>query len=215
MIFVVCNEKGGVGKSSIAQALAVYLKVEKEIDLLLIDADPQRTSTDWAEERKDHDFVKISCVQASGNIAAELVELNEKYGVIVVDCGGHDSKAMRSALSVGDVAILPFRPKRRDLRVAASMSETISEAKANNSDLMVFSVVTQTPTLPSQGYRIMNSKKVLAELDLHPLTATTRNLNSWDDSEEMGGSVLEYKEDRKGGDDARAVFDEIEEKLNV
>lgn len=32
MIYVICNEKGGAGKSSIAQSLAVYLKLEKDTD---------------------------------------------------------------------------------------------------------------------------------------------------------------------------------------
>ena len=45
MIFVICNEKGGVGKSSLAQNLAVYLKRKKSnTDLLLIDADTQKNN---------------------------------------------------------------------------------------------------------------------------------------------------------------------------
>lgn len=41
--FCICNEKGGVGKSSLAQTLAVYLKSKKSnTDLLLIDADTQK-----------------------------------------------------------------------------------------------------------------------------------------------------------------------------
>ena len=53
MIYVVCNEKGGAGKSSLAQSLVVWLTTDKNKDTLLVDADPQRTSAEWAEERHE------------------------------------------------------------------------------------------------------------------------------------------------------------------
>ena len=49
---------------------------------------------------------------------------------------------------------------------------------------------------------------------MNPLTHVTRNLNAWDDSEESGLSVLEYQEDSKAGDDARAIFCEVEETMD-
>lgn len=213
MIFVVCNEKGGAGKSSIAQSLAVWLVTSKNQDVLLVDADPQRTSAEWAEERQDTDLKPISCVQLLGNIAQDLADLNERYEAVVVDCGGADSKAMRSALAVADITILPFRPKRRDLKVAPTMADIIETAQAMNKDLQVFSLITQAPTLPSQGYRIENAKKLLSSLNLNPLTYITRNLNAWDDAEESGASVLEYQYDEKAGSDAAAVFTEIMEAI--
>ena len=56
MIYVVCNEKGGSGKSSIAQTLSVFLKQFLSKDPLLIDADPQRTTAEWAAERAETDL---------------------------------------------------------------------------------------------------------------------------------------------------------------
>ena len=139
MIYVVCNEKGGAGKSSLAQSLAVHLAVDRKADVLLIDADPQRTTAEWAEERAETDLPRIHCVELTGNISHDLCDLNERYGEIVLDCGGADSKAMRSALGVADVALVPFRPKRRDLKVAPSMADILETAQAMNKDLRVFS----------------------------------------------------------------------------
>lgn len=213
MIFVVCNEKGGAGKSSIAQNWVIWLAVEQDEDVLLVDADPQRTSAEWAEERQETNLKQVRCVELHGNIAQDLVDLDERFGCVVVDCGGADSKAMRSALAVADLVVLPFRPKRRDLKVAPSMADVIESAIAMNTDLQVVSVITQAPTLPSQAYRIESAKKLLKSLNLNPLTHVTRNLNAWDDSEESGLSVLEYQQEGKAGDDARAVFCEIEEMI--
>jgi cellulose biosynthesis protein BcsQ len=58
MIILVGGEKGGAGKSCLSQNLAVYLQT-KNRDVLLLDADPQGTTTDWIKERDDNDDLKI------------------------------------------------------------------------------------------------------------------------------------------------------------
>lgn len=209
MIITICSEKGGVGKSSVAQSLAVYMK-QNDKDILLVDADPQRTSAEWAEERMESDnLLNIPCIEKTGNISGALKDLSARYEVIVVDCGGADSKAMRSSLSVSDLALLPFRPKRRDLRTAVKAADIIETVQSLNPKIKVRSVITQAPTLPSQGYRIENAKILLKSLGLEPLEHITRNLNCWDDAEENGLSVLEYTEDEKGAIDAKSVFEEL------
>jgi chromosome partitioning protein len=214
MIYVICNEKGGSGKSSIAQTLAVYLKLTKSKDVLLIDADPQRTTAEWASERAESDLPQIPCIELTGNITKQLQDLESRYEFIVIDCGGADSKAMRSALAFAHIALLPFRPKRRDLKVAPGMAEIVETAKALNQRLEVYSCITQAPTLPSQGYRIQGAKNLLSSLELRPLTHITRNLNGWDDADESGLSVLEWEQDSKAGEDAKALFDELMELTN-
>ena len=57
MIILVGGEKGGAGKSCLSQNLAVYLQT-KNRDVLLLDADPQGTTTDWIKERDDNDDLK-------------------------------------------------------------------------------------------------------------------------------------------------------------
>ncbi|ABN42250.1 gp46 [Sodalis phage phiSG1] len=208
MIVTVCNEKGGAGKSSVAQSLAVhFLRQGKTV--LLVDADPQKTTADWAQERNEGELPSISCVEMSGNIRAPLEEMRSRFDVVTVDCGGADSKAMRSALAISDMAILPFRPKRRDLKVAPEMAEIIETVQVFNNRLRVFSIITQAPTHPNQRYRIDNARKLLVDLGLNPLRSFTRNLNAWDDAEEAGCSVLEYQEDKKAAEDAIQVFDEL------
>lgn len=211
-IITVCNEKGGTGKSSIAQSLSVYL-IQQKNTVLLIDADPQKTTSDWASDRAESNYHKIPFVEMSGNMVDSLMEMSTRFDFVVVDCGGADSKAMRSALATSDVAIIPFRPKRRDLKIALGMSEIADTAKALNSKLRIFSVITQAPTNPNQSYRIENARLLLKQLGLNPLKSFTRNLNAWDDAEESGCSVLEYTDDKKAGNDASAVFVELFKEL--
>lgn len=203
MILVLGGEKGGSGKSCLAQNLTVWLQ-KKGYDVLLVDADPQGTSVDWSRERElNTNLTDIQVETANGDIRKTLIDRSKRYEMIVVDAGGADSVALRSALTVATHALLPFRPKRRDLKTLAHVEGMITLAKSVNHELIARAVITQAPSLPSQVQRILESKDACASYGLEPLQAFTTARNVYDDADEDGSSVLEV------GTDARAI-EEIE-----
>ncbi|HCE5740200.1 TPA: AAA family ATPase [Pseudomonas aeruginosa] len=203
MILLLGGEKGGSGKSCLAQNLAVWLQARGG-DVLLLDADPQGTTADWAAERADQDDLKaIPVVQAHGNIRQTLLDLRSRYRQIVVDAGGADSEALRSAMTVATHMLIPFRPKRRDLKTLPKVENLARLATAVNPALIVRAVITQCPALPSQVQRILDAKEACASFGVQPLEAITTARNIYDDADEDGRSVLE------SGADSRAI-EEIE-----
>lgn len=205
MILLVGGEKGGSGKSCLAQNLAVYLQ-QKGLDVLLLDADPQGTSTDWAQERgQNNALVSLPCVQASGNLREVLKDLSRRYGNIVIDSGGQDSEALRSAMTLATHMLLPFRPKRRDLKTLTLVEQLVKLAVAVNPELKARAVITQCPTLPSQVQRILDAKEACSSFGIQPLNAVTFARNIYDDADEDGASVLESKTDPKAADEISAI----------
>lgn len=203
MILLLGGEKGGSGKSCLAQNLAVWLQARGG-DVLLLDADPQGTTADWAAERADQgDLPAIPVVQAHGNIRQTLLDLRGRYRQIVVDAGGADSEALRSAMTVATHMLIPFRPKRRDLKTLPKVENLARLAMAVNPQLTVRAVITQCPALPSQGQRILDAKEACSSFGVQPLEAITTARNIYDDADENGRSVLE------SGADPRAI-EEIE-----
>ena len=197
MIILVGGEKGGSGKSCLAQNLAVYLQSKKR-DILLLDADPQGTTTDWIKERDENSKVEsIPSVQAAGNIRQILLDLSKRYQDIIIDAGGQDSEALRSAMTIASHMLLPFRPKRRDLKTLVHVEKLIRLAKAVNPELYTRSVITQCPTLPSQFQRILDAKEACESFYLTPLNNFTCNRNIYDDADENGLSVFEMSSDEK------------------
>ena len=197
MIIVIGGEKGGSGKSCLAQNLAVFLLL-KGRDVLLVDADIQGTSTDWTKERNKNDSVpKINAVQASGDIRETLLDLQTRYQDIVIDVGGQDSDSFPSAMGVATHLLLPCRPKRRDLKTLIKMDQLVRAVKTFNKDLYVRSIITQCPTLPSQVKRILEAKEVCESFNLSPLNAITTNRNIYDDADENGLTVIESTTDPK------------------
>ena len=209
MILLVGGEKGGSGKSCLAQNIAVYLQ-HRQKDVLLLDADPQGTTTDWAKEREENDaLANLPCVQASGNIRQVLKDLVKRYQIVVVDAGGQDSEALRSAMTVATHMLLPFRPKRRDLKTLLNVSQLVKLAKAVNPDMQVRAVITQCPTLPSQVQRILDAKEACQSFGIEPLQSITCNRNVYDDADENGSSVLEVETDLKAKEEIESLVVEF------
>jgi chromosome partitioning protein len=197
MILLIGGEKGGSGKSCLSQNLAVYLQQQGR-DVLLIDADPQATSADWAEERSNNPNLKsVTCTQLSGRLDEQVLDFSRRYQDIVIDAGGQDSKALRSAMLVATHMLLPFRPKRRDLKTLEHAADLLDQAKMVNPKLNARAIITQCPTLPSQANRIIESKAVCSAFGIPALNAITMQRNIYDDADENGLSVLDSLTDEK------------------
>lgn len=210
MIVLVGGEKGGSGKSCLAQNLAVYFKTNFPGEVLLVDCDPQRTTSDWIQERKDNlKLTPINCVQLYGNIREDLLSLKTRYEFVVVDCGGQDNRALRSSMSVASHALIPLRPKRRDLKTLPHMEDIISTCKMVNPTLKAAVVMTQCPSLPNQSKRILEAKDVCQSYCVDVLESIIYSRNVYDDSEEKGLSVMEIEPDGKAAEEIRNIAKEF------
>lgn len=210
MIILVGGEKGGSGKSCLAQNIAVHIKKAINDSVLMVDCDPQKTTSDWVQERVlNEELPPINCVQLYGKIRNELISMNNHFDFVVIDCGGQDNLALRSSMAVANHILLPVRPKRRDLKTVKHMEDVISTCKMVNPKMNVSFVITQCPSLPNMASRITEAKEVCLSFDVPVLDSVTFARNIYDDSEEMGLSVMEREPQGKAANEIRAIFNEL------
>ena len=210
MMILVGGEKGGSGKSCLAQNLAVYFARDKEAIVLMVDCDPQRTTSDWIQVRNtDPTLPSINCIQLYGKIRNDLLSLNQHYDYVIIDCGGQDNLALRAAMSVADHVVIPLRPKRRDLKTVPHMEDMLSTCKMVNPKLLASFLIAQCPALPSQAKRIAEAKEVCRSYGINVLDAVTYNRNIYDDSEEQGSSVIEIDPEGKAAKEMIAIAEEL------
>lgn len=210
MIILVGGEKGGSGKSCLAQNIAVFFAKYKQSSVLMVDCDPQRTTSDWIQARNNNpDLPVINCVQLYGKIRNDLISLEDRYDILVVDCGGQDNLALRAAMSVAEHVLIPLRPKRRDLKTVPHMEDILTTCKMVNPKMRASFVVTQCPSLPNQANRILEAKEVCASYCINVLDSITYARNIYDDSEENGMSVLEIDKDGKAAEEIIAIAEEM------
>lgn len=192
MILLCGAEKGGVGKSTIASNLAVYLANEG-VDVVLVDTDTQATCTRFVERRNEAGLhPEIHCIQRTGNVAAALKDLARRYQVVIADAGGRDAMELRTAVSVADLMLTPIRASQADLETLPTVNEIVGLAKAiHNPGLKAFAVLSMAPSNPVIR-EVEDARELLADFDQIELAGTViRDRKIYRDALLAGRGVVE------------------------
>jgi chromosome partitioning protein len=144
MITVVGGIKGGGGKTTLATNLCV-MRCQDGKKVLLVDADEQKTASDWASQREAMGIeTKWVTVNLAGKaIHTEIKKMLNDYDDIIIDVGGRDTTSQRSALAIAHVCLIPFKPKSFDMWTLGGVKTMIGEIKAVNPNLKTYAVINQ------------------------------------------------------------------------
>jgi len=209
MIILVGGEKGGTGKSTTAFNMVAYLGMKNK-DVLLVDADPQLSSSK-AIARRNKNYInlfKIQGVQLSGDIYDGLSQLKSKYDFIVVDTGGRDSVELRSGLLIADIFITTIRPSQIDIDTLPDLNNITKKAKAMNRNLKSYALFTHSPTNPNMDDE-KEAKAILDELpDFQQTTSTLFYRSAYWRTFGNGLSILDYI-DKKAVEEINSLGREI------
>ena len=110
MLIGILNQKGGVGKTTTAVHLAYWLK-RKRKKTLVIDADSQKSSSQWLE-RIDMDYKIIDDPE---DVYEQSLDLSAQYDYVIVDAPGVLGDTSKSILLAADLAIIPVQPTQLDI----------------------------------------------------------------------------------------------------
>lgn len=111
MITVIGTLKGGSGKSTLTFNLGVWLAMA-EVDVQLIDADPQATLTDVCQVRQEEGFEPRLLVR--DRTALDPTEL-AAHAETLIDVGTADMEALRLAIAHCDRVVVPVPPSQADI----------------------------------------------------------------------------------------------------
>jgi chromosome partitioning protein len=143
MIVTVGNTKGGVGKTTLALNLAVARAIVGS-DVWLIDGDRQQTAATAVSVRSESGRLPaIACAGYSEGpmLRSQVLQQKSKFTDIVIDVGGRDSTALRAALMVTDVLIVPFQPRSYDVWALGDIAELVKEANSVRDGLKVYAML--------------------------------------------------------------------------
>lgn len=138
-IIAFISQKGGVGKSTLSQALAVEAKKQK-IKVLLADCDSQQaTSLEWSKIKG-----KISC-QVFNSIK-EVWSLVKDYDLIIIDAPARTSQGTLEIAKKADLIIQPVGASRADLIPAVKEFNALKKVVINEQKLLFVPFRLSTPT---------------------------------------------------------------------
>ena len=115
MIIALLNQKGGVGKTTLALHLAgAWAARGKRV--ILIDADPQGSALDWSQRRSHEGLPRLFSVigLARDTLHREAPELARDADYVVIDGPPRVAGLMRSALLAADLVLIPVQPSPFD-----------------------------------------------------------------------------------------------------
>jgi len=195
MIYTVGNTKGGVGKTTLAVNLAIARALAGR-DVWLIDGDRQGTAQMAISIRSDAGHLpNIACASYpdGATLRTQVKHQAAKFEDIIIDAGGRDSTALRAALVLSDVLIVPFQPRSYDVWALNDMAALIDEVRSVRDGLRAVAVL----NCADSGDISIDNKEAAEAVADYPqfeyLATPIRRRKSFANAAGQGLSVLEFK----------------------
>ncbi len=155
MVISVLNQKGGVGKTTIAVNLAAVLARHGQ-RVLLVDADPQASSLAWSSAREGAPLFRVVAMPTA-TLHRDLPKLARDYEAIVIDGAPRLDAVGRSVILASDLVLIPIQPSPLDLWAAAHTLELVREAQQFRDSIRAVLVVNRRITNTAIGRDIVGA----------------------------------------------------------
>lgn len=208
-IIIICNQKGGSGKTTLAMQLGGALAL-KNYKVLIIDGDEQGSAMEWASlasEENPFPAQVCSLAQAGKRIPHEIKRFYPNYDYIIVDCPpAAESNIAKSSLIIADLAIVPFIPGPLDMLAATKIRDLIEDAKILNPSLKSRILINRLEPQTTLSKTIMD---MMTKFNIELMTNKLHKRTHYGQSVLSGSTVHKFKSAKEAIREIEAVLQEV------
>lgn len=185
---LVASSKGGAGKTTLATNLAAYFALEGK-RTVLVDADPQHSSTRWAERRAELETAVLPIDGSSKrNWRAGLPEDAER---VVIDApAGSMATDLEQFMEHVDAIVVPVLPSALDIEATVGFLNSLSKVpRVHKRKLPVGLVVNRSKPWTNTSQQAVEMLKTWP----YPVVAQLRDTQAYVVLAGLGRSLFDYR----------------------
>jgi len=203
VIVAFLNQKGGVGKTTLAVHVATDL-AQRGGRVLLVDADPQGSALDWATARQTEPLFPVIGLPTK-DLHRQIKQHVANYDAIVIDGPPRVNELARAAIIASDVVLIPVQPSPLDVWAVKEIIELINEAHAFKEVRSRF-VINRKIVGTAIGRDVSGA---LADYSVPVFTATIAQRVAFAEAFAQGSTVLELAPASTAAREIEALTDEL------
>jgi chromosome partitioning protein len=209
-VFAIAQQKGGVGKTTLAAQLAVAWSCNGR-RVALLDTDPQGSLAAWFAARQKTlnggDDGRLAVATIGGwRTAAEVERAAAANDIVLIDCPPHAETDARVAMRASDLVLVPVQPSPLDLWATRPTLELA--AKEKRPVLLVLNRV------PARALLTETMITRLGEYQVRVSNKTVGNRVAFAHAMESGLTVLETRPTSTASDEITALAKDIWSRLD-
>lgn len=204
MIISFLNQKGGVGKTTLAVHLSMALALRGN-RVLLVDADPQGSALDWSASRQAAPSFPVIGLPTK-NLHREVQPHIPNYDFIIIDGPPRVNELARAAIMAADVVLVPVQPSPYDVWAAKEITDLLSEAAVFKANQKSAFVINRKIVNTAIGRDVAQA---LADYSLPVLATAISQRVAFAESAAQGSTVLELDPKSSAAQEMNTLTDEI------
>lgn len=202
-ILAFASQKGGSGKTTLAGHIAVQAHRAGAGPVVLVDADPQGSLSEWWNERQAAEpaFARVNVTR----LQTDLDELRSQgFKLAVIDTPPAITIAIQGVIAVSELIVVPTRPSPHDLRAAGATVELVE--RAGKPLVFVINAATPRARITSEAAIALSQYGTVAPITVHQRTEYASSMID-------GRTVMEIEGALKSTDEMVRLWEYLESRM--